>query len=252
MSKIVSVSLVLSSIFLSACAPGTSFDKQVRSCEPGSIGVARILDMQTVSGPVEGALAPGEVVLTFDDGPHRKRTLPVLSLLAEECTAATFFLQGNHAAASADLVRLIRLNGHTIGGHGWAHKDLTDMTVEAARKDIRRGTAAINAALEALEDNRPVGLFRFPYVATSPELDAVLEQEDLIAVGVSVDGQDWTGNTPEARVDLIMNGLAASDRKGVILLHDPFAGSAETVTLLLARLKAEDYRVVALKLEQTS
>ncbi len=252
MSQIVSVSLVLSAIFLSACAPGTGDINQARACEPGRIGIARTLDMQAVTGPVEALLAPGEVVLTFDDGPHRARTLPVLALLAEECTAATFFLQGNHAAASPDLVRLIRLNGHTIGGHGWAHKDLTDMPVESARKDILRGTAAINAGLDALKDNRRVGLFRFPYVATNPELDAVLEQENLIAVEVSVDGQDWTDNSPEARVELIMTGLATSDRKGVVLLHDPFVGSAETVTLLLARLKAEDYRVVALKLEQVS
>ena len=38
-----------------------------------------------------------EVVLTFDDGPMRRYTRPILEALDEECTKATFFVVGRMA-----------------------------------------------------------------------------------------------------------------------------------------------------------
>ncbi|HYD15568.1 MAG TPA: polysaccharide deacetylase family protein, partial [Hyphomicrobium sp.] len=63
-----------------------------------ALGVSRVIDIDTSGGPMFGSatkrekepdfLAPGEVVLTFDDGPVPWVTQPILDLLDQYCTKA--------------------------------------------------------------------------------------------------------------------------------------------------------------------
>ena len=62
-----------------------------------------------------------------------------------------------------------------------------------------------------------------------------------------VDGADWTGITPEDSVAQILTMLEQHNRRGMVLLHDPFSRSAWRTRLLLQSLKSEGYRVVALE-----
>jgi len=66
---------------------------------PGSLGVARVVEIDSTGGPGFGFehfksydfLRDGEVVLTFDDGPWPDNTPAVLRALSEQCTKAMFF-----------------------------------------------------------------------------------------------------------------------------------------------------------------
>src|SRR5262245_35106441 len=91
-----------------------------------ALGVSRTIEIDTTGGPWFGApqgdpnfLAPGEVVLSFDDGPGPQSTRAILAALAAECTKATFFVVGEMVAAYPDVVREIDAQGHTIGTHTW-------------------------------------------------------------------------------------------------------------------------------------
>jgi len=186
----------------------------------------------------------GEVILTFDDGPHGSRTGGVLDALEAECVRAAFFLRGDEARWSAKLVRDIASRGHTLGGHGWAHSDLTKLTPADAQADITRGLNGINRAFRKADNPPQISLFRFPFVARNEALTGMLADMGLVDIGVDVDGADWTGNSAEEIVDLVMTKLEARGRRGIVLLHDPFANSVEATERLLARLKAENYAVV--------
>src|SRR5262245_8140716 len=69
-----------------------------RGCpgNPNALGVARTVEIDTTGGPAFGMehfkqydfLQPGEVVLTFDDGPWLVNTPAVLAALAAHCTKA--------------------------------------------------------------------------------------------------------------------------------------------------------------------
>src|SRR5262245_15735425 len=81
------------------------------ACGPGKLGVARTVAIATSDGPHFGfqyrdraLLNDGEVVLTFDDGPSRAYTRPILEALAAQCTRATFFMLGRMALADPQLV----------------------------------------------------------------------------------------------------------------------------------------------------
>ena len=92
------------------------------------LGVSRTVEIDTAGGPGFGSeqfknydfLQPGEVVLTFDDGPWPGNTPAVLSALAAQCTKAVFFPIGEHAMWHPELLKQVAAAGHTIGSHTWS------------------------------------------------------------------------------------------------------------------------------------
>ncbi len=68
------------------------------------------------------AFAPGNTVLTFDDGPYPDRTPVVLDLLAKHRFAATFFVLGRHTTRHTyALLQRMETEGHVIASHSYDH-----------------------------------------------------------------------------------------------------------------------------------
>jgi len=64
----------------------------------------------------------GEVVLTFDDGPHPGKTPKVLDLLKKHQMPATFFLVGRAITGKTHaLVQRMVAEGHTLASHSYNH-----------------------------------------------------------------------------------------------------------------------------------
>ena len=68
---------------------------------------------------------PGEIALTFDDGPNPEWTPRLLDILAKHDVKATFFMLGMFASAHPELVRRVAAEGHLIGDHSWSHPKLS-------------------------------------------------------------------------------------------------------------------------------
>ena len=234
-----------SSLLLAACSVAPASDPKPVSCDATMLGVERTIKVTPRTGPIDALLKDHEVVLTFDDGPDPKRTRAVLDTLDKECAKATFFLLGNQASRYPAMVREISARGHSVGSHTWSHANLVELNDARARDQISRGQDAVNAALSSV--NKRSVMFRFPYVATTPDLSAQARDMGLLEVGVTADGADWTRISPEAAVDLVFQKLALAGNKGVVLLHDPFDRSDKRTALLLSRLKQDGYRIVALE-----
>ena len=112
------VTWLCAALGLSALIPGAAAEN---ACPPNALGVSRTAEIDTTGGPWFGSprgdkdfLAPGEVVLTFDDGPTPRNSRTILAALAAHCTKATFFMLGEMAAEYPSLVKEIATLGHTI------------------------------------------------------------------------------------------------------------------------------------------
>jgi polysaccharide deacetylase family protein (PEP-CTERM system associated) len=82
----------------------------------------------------------------------------MLELLAESDGArGTFFVLGKFAERHPDVVREICRAGHEIGSHGYGHVEVTRMTPEAFRADLRRADEII----AGIVGRRPLG-YRAP------------------------------------------------------------------------------------------
>jgi len=144
-----------------------------------ALGTARILPVNAAATPRVGrkhfpqtlALAPKEVVLTFDDGPASGTTGHVLDALKRECVRASFFLLGRNALSYPELARRAVSEGHTVAHHTFSHPLLDRMPVVAAAAEIDRGFAAVDAVLYGHSDRMPrTPFFRFPGFASSAAL----------------------------------------------------------------------------------
>ena len=222
-----------------ACTPG-----------PNALGVSRTVEIDTSAGPRFGFqynehssfLAEGEVVLTFDDGPLRAYTRPVLEALAAHCTKATFFVVGRMAVADPEMVQEYDRRGHTIGTHTWSHAKLAALTPLKARAEIELGFSAVQQAL-----GKPLApFFRFPYLSDSKSLLTHLQNRRMGAFSIDVDSKDFRTRDPAAVHRKVMADLARQ-RKGIILFHDIQPSTARALPGLLAELKAKGYRVVHMR-----
>jgi len=214
-------------------------------CGPDMLGVSRTIELTRESPPVHELLEADEVILTYDDGPHPWRTKDVMTALGKECTRATFFLLGEKASAHPERARALHDAGHAVGSHSMDHALLPEMEVEAAMANVRAGHAATEAAIR-----QSTPLFRFPYVASTPDLLEAVHAEGLIDVDVTADSKDWSGTTPNASAELVIEALEAHERRGIVLLHDPQGNSAARTHAVLEALKENGYRVVALEIPE--
>jgi peptidoglycan/xylan/chitin deacetylase (PgdA/CDA1 family) len=186
----------------SALAPAAAQEACVPTVPAGSaLGVSRTVEIDTASGPFFGAphkdhdfLADGEVVLTFDDGPMRAYTVPILNALAAHCTKATFFLVGRMAVTDPETVKEYDRQGHTIGTHTWSHANLRRLSPERARAEIEMGISAAQAAL----GKSIAPFFRFPYLSGPKPVIAHLQERHIAMFAVDVDSKDFRTRDPKA------------------------------------------------------
>ncbi|MDX2259770.1 MAG: polysaccharide deacetylase family protein [Hyphomicrobiaceae bacterium] len=213
------------------------------------LGVSRVVEIDTTGGPRLGNmqypdidfLKPGEVVLTFDDGPLRRHSLAVLNALERHCTKAIFFMVGRMALVDPAMVREIAARGHTVGTHTWTHKNIGAQGAAGAEKEIELGISAISAAL-----GKPVApFFRFPYLSDPKGAQGHLKSRDQAIFSIDVDSLDFRTRSGDAMVDRVMAGLR-SKGKGILLMHDIQRSTAAGVERLLDALARGGYKVVHL------
>lgn len=63
-----------------------------------------------------------KLYITFDDGPHHSITPKVLEILRRYNAKATFFCVGNNVQKNMDVVKMIKDDGHSLGGHAFNHE----------------------------------------------------------------------------------------------------------------------------------
>ncbi len=222
---------------------------QAQSCLPGAIGVQRVIEIDAKGGPRFGhqqypgpeLLGDREVVLTFDDGPHKLYTKPILDVLDANCTKATFFMVGQRAMSYPDLAREVARRGHTIGTHTWSHRDLAKTDSEAARTDIELGISAVQRVVGA----GAAPFFRFPYLSHGRVTTSHLQARNMAIFSIDVDSYDFKTRSPTKMISNVVRQLEAKGR-GILLFHDIQPSTAEGLSDLLFELKVRGFRVVHL------
>jgi len=222
---------------------------------PDALGVARTVEIDTTGGPGFGFehfrshdfLRPGEIVLTFDDGPWPKNTPEVLAALDLHCTKATFFPIGKHATWYPEILREVAKRGHTIGSHTWSHLDLTKLTVEQAKTEFEMGVSAVHRAV----GDKAASFFRFPALRHPPELVKYVGERNVGIFSTDVDSFDFKLRRSDKLVPSVLERLQKKGGgKGILLLHDFQAGTAKAIPELLQELKKAGYKVVHMKSKQ--
>jgi len=232
--------------------PAAAAPAPAASCpgNPNALGIARVVEVDTLGGPGFGFehfkshdfLQPGEVVLTFDDGPWPRHTPAVLAALAAHCTRAIFFPIGKHAMWEPGIMKQVLAGGHAVGSHTWSHADLSKKSVQEAKDEIEKGISAVHWAAGAAT----APYFRFPALRHPPELITYLGQRNVAIFSTDFDSFDFKMRKPEQVRQAVMAKLKKFG-KGIILMHDFQQATAGAAAELLNDLKAGGYKVVYMK-----
>jgi peptidoglycan/xylan/chitin deacetylase (PgdA/CDA1 family) len=104
------------------------------------------------------------VALSFDDGPHPEFTPQVLEILKQHEAKATFFLIGERALRSPEVVARIRAEGHEIGNHYFKNGATLGHSDEEFLSNLEKTERAIGAGekLEEGSETEPIGRSAFP------------------------------------------------------------------------------------------
>jgi peptidoglycan/xylan/chitin deacetylase (PgdA/CDA1 family) len=217
---------------------------------PDALGVSRVVEIDTTGGPGFGFehfkqydfLQPGEVVLTFDDGPWPHNTAEVLAALAANCTKAVFFPIGEHTMWAPEILKQVDAAGHTIGSHTWSHKDLSKLTAQDAKDEIEKGISAVAWGL-----GHPASpFFRFPALKHPPEMVTYLGERNIAIFSADMDSLDFKIRKPEQVIASVLAKLKKNG-KGIVLMHDFQRATADAAPELLKQLKLNGYRIVFMK-----
>jgi peptidoglycan/xylan/chitin deacetylase (PgdA/CDA1 family) len=174
------------------------------------------------------ALAPGQVVLTYDDGPGPV-SAELAALLADEDVQATFFVLGESIRRHGPVLHSYVEHGHTIGLHSEFHRPLVPLVLALDQLDKCRVRVERELGADFFA-GRPIW-YRPPYGVGNDPVPGYAGP-----VGWHVHGRDWdityrndaprrpAGNprqeqTVQGCVEQILAGLRHHGG-GIVLLHD--------------------------------
>lgn len=225
---------------------------------PNALGVSRTLVIDASDGPRFGTwqypsyrhlkrgapkaldLAPGEVVLTFDDGPHPTYTRRILRALGRHCVKATFFPVGRWARQVPTIIRQTIARGHTVGAHTWSHPHRIDKRPFAyAKKEIERGFAEVRKAA----GGTIAPFLRFPGLRETDAMNAFAAARGYTVFSTDVTSDDWTGISAQTIVRRVVGRIRRQGR-GMILMHDNKPETAKALPAILNALKRYGFRIV--------
>jgi peptidoglycan/xylan/chitin deacetylase (PgdA/CDA1 family) len=229
---------------------GTSLSYGGKCLNPKAIGISRVIQVGLPANAKPVSLKKGkyiklkrkELILTIDDGPHPKYTPLILKALDEQCIKATFFMVGEMAQQSPELVREVYRRGHTVATHTWGHpRSLPKLNEAVAIAEIERGIEAVSYALGKEPGGpSPAPLFRFPGLNGSTKLISYLQKKGISAVTVDIDPRDWEQKDADKLYKQALKKIRRGGR-GVLLIHDIKAATAKMLPRLLVTLKKRGY-----------
>jgi len=161
---------------------------------------------------------PGELALTFDDGPNPKWTPRLLEILAEHEVHATFFVIGKFVEAERDLLRRIVTEGHTVANHSWSHPNLARTGTTKVREELRRTSDILQQIL-----GEAVRFFRPPFGARRPAVLRAARELELMPVTWNAMTNDWNETSAGKIAATLGEKIDRNHKRGFasnIVLHD--------------------------------
>lgn len=167
-----------------------------------------------------------QVFLTFDDGPSKKVTIPILDLLKQENIKANFFVLGSRVELYPDIVKRAYEEGHYIANHGYSHKysQIYSSPIAVLEEYNKTNQVVRNAIGNQLYNTN---IFRFPggavggvYNDLKSEAKQLLEENGIVSIDWNALNGDAEGLKNEEALLNRLKETTQNKNSIVILMHD--------------------------------
>ena len=178
---------------------------------------------------------PGDIALTFDDGPDPVWTPRVLDALGRAGALATFFVVAPLAERYPGLLRRMADEGHGVAFHCSRHARHDRLSAEEILSDATEGLRSLRAL------GHRVGDWRAPWGVVTPDTEAAAAKLGLRLVGWTADSEDWRGGDAGVMLARLWPGIGPG---AIVLMHDAVGpgatrdGCEQTVALVAPLVEA--------------
>lgn len=187
------------------------------------------------------------VLLTFDDGPHRRYSAEIAAILKQYNAPAVFFNVGRNLGTlddqgvaklnpGAKVSRKLSDDGYVLANHSYSHAQLSKQTGTKLKDEI----LDTDKLLKAVDPERSA-LFRFPYGARNREGMQLLADAQLRSMMWNIDSLDWADPVPTSIADRVLRSVEKEGR-GIVLFHDIHERTVKALPLILERLASQGYQ----------
>ena len=235
---------------LTATEIGSTIDVVVTATNTAGTASATSDPTATVQAglrPINNDCSAGTVAFTFDDGPD-VYTAGMMAKLMALNLHATFFVLGQKAQASPQIIAAEVANGFSVQNHTWDHASFTGASTGTAPLTDAQIQAELDSASDAIVAAgapRPT-MYRPPYGDINSYDDLLARNLGYRIVmpwgtpgGNIVDSRDWTGISPaqiasNVVVGYSLNGFFYPGIKAdsVVAMHDGDQTAASTLQSL--------------------
>ncbi|KAM0508537.1 hypothetical protein ACHAQF_003738 [Verticillium nonalfalfae] len=234
---------------------GPACDANIRPSGPETKNVPRPKVGSVPYGTsVRRCTRPGDIALTYDDGPYIY-TDDLLDKLKAYNAKATFYVTGNNLGkgkindpntAWPGLLRRMVAEGHQIASHTWSHQRLTTLTESKFRNQMNY----LEIALADLFGYFPTYM-RPPYSACDGACETLLNELGYHITYFDLDTEGYLRNSPSAIQgskdiwDAAVEDANPATAKFLHIEHDPVQQSVYNLTdYMLASLQRNGFRAV--------
>ena len=201
---------------------------------------------------------PGEVALSFDDGPDPQWTPKILDILKQKRVTGTFMMIGEVAQENVGLMQRVAREGHEIGNHTYTHPDISEISPGQLSLELNLTERLFTSKLgiQPLYFRPPYSIDQDPDTDDQAEPAYRVEQMGYTIVGDEIDTDDWSEHprkSPQEITNTVLYWLELMKTKrqfqgSIILMHDGGGNRAPTVAalpVLIDALRAHGYKIVS-------
>ncbi|PMD55874.1 carbohydrate esterase family 4 protein [Hyaloscypha bicolor E] len=199
---------------------------------------------------------PGDMALTFDDGPFIY-TSHILDVLAQYNASATFFITGNNngkgqidntSLAWPALIQRMYNSGHQVASHTWSHPDLCNITSTQRKNEMYKNEMALRNILGVIPT-----YMRPPYSSCTAACgcEADLFELGYVITYFDLDTQDYLNDSPtlilnsESIFDNALAGASSTTDDFLVISHDIHNQTSQVlVEYMLKGLLGKGYKPV--------
>lgn len=175
------------------------------------------------------------VSITFDDGPS-ENTNSILDILKKHNTRASFFVVGEFAESSPEIIARAAAEGHLIGNHTYSHSNYSG--VLSTHKMVEE-IELTNQIIQNITNKTPK-YFRPPFGVTNPNIASAIKITGMESVGWSVRSLDTTIKDSQLIIKRVLRQIHPG---AVILLHDTTPNILFILDKLILNLKEKGYKI---------
>lgn len=180
--------------------------------------------------------------LTFDNGYEAGYTGKVLDVLKKEKVPATFFVTGHYLLSQPELTKRMADEGHIIGNHSWHHPNMTQISDERIREELRK----VKDKTKEITGQKKMKYLRPPRGVFSERTMQIAKEEGYTHVFWSLAFVDWDTNAQRGWQYSYDNIMRQIHPGSVLLLHTVSKDNADALEKVIKDLKKKGYKFKSL------